>query len=380
MILGLYFSSKFNCGSYTVCPAKIAFKKMGHFIHSIKFLPPDAAVCLYKAIIWLCTEYRLRIRGIDNSSCLEILDEQQKQVCRTAGLSLPWFSNVTSWILLYSYYFGRCSFEQVELNPDPHFSGRSTRYSKILHNYSFIIPRYYNDLSFNSCFLCTTKLWNSLSAECSSLTYDLNGLNFRAKRKKFFLGYFRNSFHRAVLNFDYSSLCNSMLFSEYPSLHWVNPSNFNVFIHTTLEVQLKVATKVFLNVQENVAWIKRLKFDQQILFLKTWDFFFSIISISKEKGTEKEFPLKAIWGFYNRNTASWTFHTQVLKLIKNDFLYSVWCMWGVVWQLPEKVHVALIRELKSSRGKLFSNILSHCKHYMVLTCSLTTWSLLQFIF
>ena len=145
-----------------------------------------------------------------------------------------------------------------------------------MHNYSFIIPRYYNDLSFNSCFPCTTRLWISLSAECSSLTYDLNGLNFRANRQFCFLEYFRNSFHIAFLTFDYSSPCNAMLFSEYPSLHWVNPSNFNVFIHTTLEVQLKVVTKVFLNVQGNVTWIKQVKFDQQILFLKTWDFLFPI--------------------------------------------------------------------------------------------------------
>ena len=145
-----------------------------------------------------------------------------------------------------------------------------------MHNYSFIIPRYYNDFSFNSCFPCTTRLWNSLSAECSSLTYDLNGLNFRFNRQFFFLGYFQNSFHVGFLTFDYSSSWNSMLFSEYPSLYWVNPSNSNVFIHTTLEVQLKVVTKVFLNVQENVTRIKQLKFDQQILFLKTWDFFYSI--------------------------------------------------------------------------------------------------------
>ena len=51
MMLGLSFSSKFNCGSYTVCPAKIAFKKMGHLIHYIKFLPPDAALYFYKATI-----------------------------------------------------------------------------------------------------------------------------------------------------------------------------------------------------------------------------------------------------------------------------------------------------------------------------------------
>ena len=131
----------------------------------------------------------------------------------------PWFSNVTSWILFYSYYFGTSSFEQVDLNPDPHSSGRSTRYSKILHNYSFIIPRYYNGFSFNSCFPCTTRLWNSLSTECSSSTYDLSGLNFRVNRQFFFLGYFRNSFHIGFLTFDYSPPCNSMLFSENPSLH-----------------------------------------------------------------------------------------------------------------------------------------------------------------
>ena len=131
-------------------------------------------------------------------------------------------------------------------------------------------------MSFNNCFPCTIRLW--IFFVCRTFFFDvyLNGLNFRANRKIFYLGYFRNSFHISVLNFDYSSPCNSMLFSEYPSLHWVNPSNFNVFIHTTLEVQLKVATEVFLNVQENVTWIKQLKFDQQILFLKTWDFFYPI--------------------------------------------------------------------------------------------------------
>ena len=46
MMLGLSFSSKFNGGFYTVSPAKIAFKKMGHLIHSVKFLPPDAALYL----------------------------------------------------------------------------------------------------------------------------------------------------------------------------------------------------------------------------------------------------------------------------------------------------------------------------------------------
>ena len=173
-----------------------------------------------------------------------------------------------------------------------------------MHNYSFIIPRYYNGFSFNSCFPCTTRLWNSLSTECSSSTYDLSGLNFRVNRQFFFLGYFRNSFHIGFLTFDYSPPCNSMLFSENPSLHWVNPSNSNVFIHTTLKVvpkvvQLKVVPNIFLNVQENVTWIKQLKFDQQILFLKTWDFFYPILFEEKTlnvwytniKANQKLFPV-----------------------------------------------------------------------------------------
>ena len=76
-----------------------------------------------------------------------------------------------------------------------------------------------------------------------------------------------------------------MPFSEYPSLYWVNPNKFKSFIHSIMRVQPKVVTKVFLNTQKNKKWIKQLKFDQQILFLKTWDF--STSSISEKKGTGK---------------------------------------------------------------------------------------------
>ena len=41
-----------------------------------------------------------------------------------------------------------------------------------------------------------------------------------------------------------------------------------------------------------------------------------------------------------------------LKLLKNDVLYSVWCIWGPVWWLPEKVHVTSINNPKSISTKL----------------------------
>ena len=86
-------------------------------------------------------------------------------------------------------------------------------------------------------------------------------------------------------------LGNSMPFSEYPSLYWLNSNNFKSFIHSTLRVQLRVVTKVFSNTLENKKLIKQLKIDTQILFLKTWDFFY-LINFKKKKEQEKNIPLK----------------------------------------------------------------------------------------
>ena len=49
--------------------------------------------------------------------------------------------NVASLILFYMYYFGRCSSELAEIVPLPHSSGRSTRYSNRLLDFSVTIPR-----------------------------------------------------------------------------------------------------------------------------------------------------------------------------------------------------------------------------------------------
>ena len=76
-------------------------------------------------------------------SCyLDMLDK----ICRTIGLSLAaslellaYHQNVTSLSLFYSYYFGRCSFELVELVPLPQCRDRSTHYSNRLHDFSVTI-------------------------------------------------------------------------------------------------------------------------------------------------------------------------------------------------------------------------------------------------
>ena len=120
-------------------------------------------------------------------SCyLDLSDKLQKWICRIVGPSLATSleplahrRNVASLSLFYRYYFGRCSSELAQLVPLPFFSGRSTRYSDRLHDFSVTIPRCYKDVYVNSFFPCTAKLWNSLPIECFPLTYDLSGFKFR---------------------------------------------------------------------------------------------------------------------------------------------------------------------------------------------------------
>ena len=56
-MLGLNFSSKLDWSSYITSIAKTASKKIGAFIHSMKFLSPEAALYLYKSAIHPCMEY-----------------------------------------------------------------------------------------------------------------------------------------------------------------------------------------------------------------------------------------------------------------------------------------------------------------------------------
>ena len=56
-MLALTFSSKLDWGSYIISIAKIASKKIGALIRSVKFLYSEVALYLYKSTIHLCMEY-----------------------------------------------------------------------------------------------------------------------------------------------------------------------------------------------------------------------------------------------------------------------------------------------------------------------------------
>ena len=117
-MFGLSFYSKLNWGSYTISIAKIASKKIGTLIRSMKFLSPEAALYLYKSTICISMEYCCYVWSGAPSCYLELIDKLQKRICRTVGSSLtapveplshP--RKVASLSLFYRCYFGRHSAE-----------------------------------------------------------------------------------------------------------------------------------------------------------------------------------------------------------------------------------------------------------------------------
>ena len=85
---GLIFSSKMDWGSYIVSIAKIASKKIGALIRSMKFLSPEIALYLNKSTIRPCMEYCCHVWAGAPSCYLEVLNKLQKQICRIVGPSL----------------------------------------------------------------------------------------------------------------------------------------------------------------------------------------------------------------------------------------------------------------------------------------------------
>ena len=153
--MGLTFSFKLDWCSYIISIVKSASKKIGALICSTKFLFPEVALYLYKSMIRLCLEYCCHVWASAPSSCFELLDRLQKQICRSfcPSLTAPlqpcdhcW--NVTSLNLFYRC-FGRCSSELSELVPLPYSRGRST----LIHDFSVNSHRCYKDVYVNSSFL-----------------------------------------------------------------------------------------------------------------------------------------------------------------------------------------------------------------------------------
>ena len=114
-MLGLTFSSKLDWGSYIISIAKIASKKIGALIRSMKFLSPEVALSLYKSTIRPCMEYCCHVWAGGPSCYLDLLDKLQKRICRIVGPSLAasleslaHHQNVASLSLFYRYYYCRC--------------------------------------------------------------------------------------------------------------------------------------------------------------------------------------------------------------------------------------------------------------------------------
>ena len=125
-MLRLTLSSKLDQGSCIISVVKIASKKIEPLICSLKFLTPEVALYPYKSTIWPWMEYCCHVCAGTPSCFLELLDKQQKQICRTVGSSLAAslepLANcqyVASLSLFCRYYFGRLSSELTELVPLP---------------------------------------------------------------------------------------------------------------------------------------------------------------------------------------------------------------------------------------------------------------------
>ena len=66
----------------------------------------------------------------------------------------------------------------------------STQDSDRLDDFSVTIPRCYRDVSVNSFFPHTARLWDSLPIRCFSLTYNLNGFKSGINTHLLTVGFF----------------------------------------------------------------------------------------------------------------------------------------------------------------------------------------------
>ena len=87
-MLELTFFTKLDWSSYIIAIAKIAFKKIGALIHSMKCLSPEVALYLNKSTIRLYMEYCCNVWAGAPNCYLELLDKLQKGICGTVGPSL----------------------------------------------------------------------------------------------------------------------------------------------------------------------------------------------------------------------------------------------------------------------------------------------------
>ena len=93
-----------------------------------------------------------------------------------------------------------------------------------MHDFSVTIPRCYKDVYVNNFFHRIARLWNSWSAEYSSLNYNLNGFHSRVSTN--LLPF---SFSICFPTFSFSVICNSMPCSGCYVLRGVSPNWKNIW-------------------------------------------------------------------------------------------------------------------------------------------------------
>ena len=109
-------------------------------------------------------EYCFDIWASTPSFYWELLDKQQKRICKAVGPSLATsleplahHQNVARLNLFYRYYFGRCSSELARLVSIPFFF-KGGLLVILIHDFSVTIPRCYKDVYVNSFSPLTTYL------------------------------------------------------------------------------------------------------------------------------------------------------------------------------------------------------------------------------
>ena len=134
----------------------------------MKFLSPEVALCFYKSTIRLRIEYWCHICANTPSCYLELLDNLQKWICRTAGSSLAASSellaycwNVASLHLFYRYYF---NFVDLHLNWINWFHFLILEESPLMES-----PLLIDCMIFLSLFLVVTRMFMSTASFLAQL-------------------------------------------------------------------------------------------------------------------------------------------------------------------------------------------------------------------
>ena len=96
-MLGLTLSSGLDGGSYIICVAKTASRKIGPLIHSMKFLYTEVGLYFSESIMWPCIECCCHIWTGALSCCLELLDGLQGRY--TGQLVLHLLIPLNSWLI-----------------------------------------------------------------------------------------------------------------------------------------------------------------------------------------------------------------------------------------------------------------------------------------